>query len=49
VKGSYGSKEQKCSAIRNNASYEARMHMKVSMETGVQDGFLGYLLQIDLT
>jgi hypothetical protein len=31
-----------CSALRNNASYEARMYKKVSMETGVQDGFLGY-------
>jgi hypothetical protein len=40
--------EAKCSAIRNNASYEARMYTKVSMETGVQDGFLGYSLQVDL-
>lgn len=32
-----------------DASYEARTYTKVSMKIGVQDGFPGYLLQVDLT
>jgi hypothetical protein len=39
----------RCTTREQNLSYEARTYRKVSIEIGVQDGFLGYLLQVDLT